>query len=62
MEQSTKLFLVLGFLFVVFTTRNGHLEKYLRVVFGSNRSNGIAHSALGSIADAAGYAIPNFGK
>jgi len=36
MEQSTKLFLVLGFMFILYTTMNGHLERYLQVVFGSS--------------------------
>lgn len=61
MEQSTKLFLMLGFMFLIFTTLNGHLETYLRVVFGSAKNNGIAGSALGKISEQTGISIPNFG-
>lgn len=34
MAQSTKLFLVLLVLFVVYATMKGHLAKYLAVLFG----------------------------
>jgi len=56
-EQSTKLFLMLAFLFIVFTTMNGHLEKYVRIIFGSAGNNGKANSALGQIGT---YSIPSF--
>jgi len=34
MSQSTKLFLVLLLLFVVYATMRGHLVGYLKVIFG----------------------------
>ena len=49
MTQSTKLFVVLGFMFIIYTTLNGHLEGYLRVLFGgkpsSQSSNNIGSAA-----------------
>lgn len=39
MSQSTKLFIVLGFMFILFTTMNGHLEKYLKIIFGKKSKN-----------------------
>lgn len=50
MEQSTKLFLVLGFMFILYTTLNGHLEKYLQIIFSSKKSSGGFN--IGKIVDA----------
>ena len=36
MSQSTKLFVVLGFMFIIYTTMKGNLEKYLRILFGGS--------------------------
>lgn len=33
MSQSTKLFLMFFFLFVIFATLNGNLKNYLAIVF-----------------------------
>lgn len=33
MSQSTKLFLMLFLLFVIYTTLNGNLKNYLAIVF-----------------------------
>lgn len=37
MEQSTKLFITLGFMFLIYITMKGNLEKYLRVLFGDKK-------------------------
>jgi len=64
MEQSTKLFVTLAFMFLIFTTLNGNLEKYLRIVFGtcpagcgktSSSSGGLLGSILGAVETAAPY-------
>lgn len=36
MSQSTKLFLVLGFLFILYTTMKGNLQRYVAILFGGN--------------------------
>jgi hypothetical protein len=66
MGQSTKLFLVLGFMFVLYTTMNGHLEKYLRVVFGSSgsrvdTSSGSLDFSTGDSAVSAASALQSLG-
>lgn len=33
MSQGTKLFVMVLFLFVIFTTMRGHLSEYLKLVF-----------------------------
>lgn len=57
MEQSTKLFLVLGFMFLIYTVLNGHFEKYLKIIFGSSNSGsgGIGNiiSKVGDVAKTA---------
>ena len=49
MEQSTKLFLTLGFFFLLFTTLNGHLEKYLRVLFGGKAAGDNGGGSVGQV-------------
>lgn len=56
-SQSTKLFIVLGFMFIVFTTLNGHLERYLRVVFGTAKTANDAPSAVNKTANKIGGVI-----
>lgn len=62
MEQSTKLFLVLGVMFIIYTTINGHLEKYLKVMFGNggtcnSSGGGGSGGGLGGIAKSATDAV-----
>jgi hypothetical protein len=52
MEQSTKLFITLGFMFLVYTTLNGHLEKYLRIMFGSCSDSGPGGGVGGAVGKA----------
>lgn len=41
MSQTTKLFVVVGFMFLFYITANGHLEKYLKILFSSGSSNSV---------------------
>jgi len=47
MNQSTKMFVVIGFMFLLFITLNGHLEKYLKILFSSAPSNSGSHGIFG---------------
>lgn len=50
MTQSTKLFLILGFMFIIYTTMNGHLEQYLKIIFkGKTASPVNINSSSGGI-------------
>lgn len=33
MTQSNKLFIAASFMFIIYTTMNGNLSKYLKIVF-----------------------------
>lgn len=47
MSQSTKLFVVVGFMFILYTTMNGHLEQYLKVLFSKSGNSGGSKSVEG---------------
>lgn len=58
MSQTTKFFIVIGFLWVIFITMKGHLANYLQLIFAECNSSGA--SPLGSVAPSADWtgAIP----
>lgn len=62
MEQSTKLFLVLGFMFLLYITMKGNLEKYLRLLFnGTGTSNQTpSNTNSGIMLNQRGITIPSF--
>lgn len=48
MEQSTKLFLVLGFMFLLYVTMKGNLQRYLALLFGGSGSGGSSAATAAS--------------
>lgn len=56
MSQSTKLFLILLFLFIVFTTMNGHLESYIKIMLGK-KPPASGGGILGTIGDVLGKGL-----
>jgi len=53
MEQSTKLFIVLGFMFLLYVTMKGNLQRYLALLFGGNpgRTGPATDSEMKSLGD-----------
>lgn len=61
MSQSTKLFIALALLFVLYATMKGHLQAYLALLWGNSSGGKIVHqtSDAGQIQQAAGYVFPS---
>lgn len=36
MSQSTKLFIFVSIMFIIYTTLKGSLEKYIKILFGNS--------------------------
>lgn len=51
MSQTTKFFIVVGFLWIIYTTLKGHLANYLQLIFAecnASGSNNVGNSSGGA--------------